>query len=110
MGEWLNLMLMQTGSLSIPLVVLVAAGGFYPPELMRGTCSASRLTGLITQSYQPVHRECLHQPMEIPSPGTPVVKQDDEKVTRIREKIRLVFKSPGTRDDVTISKKIYHHS
>jgi len=37
--------------------------------------------------------------------GTHFAKYDDEKITRIREKIVEVFGSPSTWDDVTISKR-----
>jgi len=37
--------------------------------------------------------------------GTRIEKYDGEKITRIREKIELVFGRASTWDDVTISEK-----
>ena len=34
-----------------------------------------------------------------------IVKYDSEKITRIREKIKIVFGSPSTWDDETISER-----
>ena len=43
--------------------------------------------------------------METGRMGTRTAKYDGEKITRIREKIELVFGRASTWDDVTISEK-----
>ena len=49
--------------------------------------------------------EALHRPMEMGRLGTRIAKYDCEKITKIREKIEVVFGSASTWDDVTISQK-----
>ena len=49
--------------------------------------------------------ECLHKPMEMGGIGTRIAKYDGEKITKIREKIEVVFGRASTWDDVTISER-----
>jgi ABC-type lipoprotein export system ATPase subunit len=49
--------------------------------------------------------ECLHQPIDTGRMGTYIAKFDSEKITQIREKIKVVFESECLLDDVTISEK-----
>jgi hypothetical protein len=49
--------------------------------------------------------ECLHKPIEMGRMGTHIGKYDCEKITQIREKIKVVFESECLLDDVTISEK-----
>jgi hypothetical protein len=49
--------------------------------------------------------ECLHKPMEMRRMGICIAKYDSEKLTKIREKIELVFGRASTWDDVTISER-----
>ena len=49
--------------------------------------------------------ECLHQPVETGRIGTRITKYDREKITQIREKIKVVFESECLLDDETISEK-----
>jgi ABC-type ATPase involved in cell division len=49
--------------------------------------------------------ECLHRPTETGRLGTRTTKYDGEKITQIREKIRVVFEDECLLDDVTISEK-----
>jgi ABC-type histidine transport system ATPase subunit len=49
--------------------------------------------------------ECLQKPMNTGRMGTRIVKYDSEKITRIREKIKVVFGSVSTWDDATISER-----
>ena len=44
--------------------------------------------------------EALHRPMQID-----LARYDSDKITRIREKIEIVFGKASTWDDVTISKR-----
>lgn len=47
--------------------------------------------------------ECLHRPGGLRARDTPAAKYDDEKLSRIRKKIAVVFGRPSTWDDATIS-------
>jgi len=49
--------------------------------------------------------ECMTKPMEMGRIRTPIAKYDSGKIANIREKIELVFGSPSSWDDVTISRK-----
>lgn len=49
--------------------------------------------------------ECVHKPMVTGRIRTRLAKYDGEKITKIREKIELVFGRSSTWDDVTISEK-----
>ena len=49
--------------------------------------------------------ECLTKPMGMGRIGTPIAPYDSGKIAKIREKIELVFGSPSSWDDVTISKR-----
>ena len=49
--------------------------------------------------------EALHMPMEMRRIGTRIAKYDSDKITKIREKIEVVFGRASTWDDVTISEK-----
>jgi len=49
--------------------------------------------------------EALHRPMQMGRIGTHITKYDSDKITKIREKIEVVFGRASTWDDVTISKR-----
>ena len=49
--------------------------------------------------------ECLHKTMETGRMITRIAKYDGEKITRIREKIELVFGRASTWDDAAISER-----
>jgi hypothetical protein len=49
--------------------------------------------------------ECLHKPMVMKRLGIRIPKYDGEKITKIREKIELVFGRASTWDDATISER-----
>jgi len=49
--------------------------------------------------------ECLHKPIEMGRMGTCIAKFDSEKITQIRERIKVVFESECLLDDITISEK-----
>ncbi len=47
----------------------------------------------------------MHKPMVTERVRTRIVKYDGEKITKIRDKIELVFGRASTWDDVIISEK-----
>ena len=49
--------------------------------------------------------EALHRPMEMGTLGTRTVKYDSDKITKIREKIEVVFRRPSTWNDAAISER-----
>jgi len=49
--------------------------------------------------------ECLYKSIENGRIGTYITKYDGEKITKIREKIKIVFESECLLDDITISEK-----
>jgi hypothetical protein len=52
--------------------------------------------------------ECVHKPKVMGKIRTRIAKYDGEKITKIREKIELVFGRLSTCDDVTFSERIYY--
>ena len=49
--------------------------------------------------------ECLHKPLETGRIGIRIAKYDSEKITKIREKIEVVFESECLLDDATLSER-----
>jgi hypothetical protein len=49
--------------------------------------------------------ECLTKPKEMGRTGTPTGPYDSGKIAQIRDKIAIVFGSPSSWDDMTISRK-----
>jgi len=49
--------------------------------------------------------ECLHRPTETGRLGTRIAKYDGEKITQIREKIKVVFEDESLLDDATLSER-----
>jgi len=49
--------------------------------------------------------EALHRPMEMGRMGTRIAKYDSDKITKIREKIEVVFGKASTWNDVVISER-----
>ena len=49
--------------------------------------------------------ECLHKPIVTGGIGTRISKYDIEKITNIREKIKVVFEEKSMLDDATLSER-----
>jgi len=49
--------------------------------------------------------DCLHKPLTARNLQPPVVRYDGEKLSKIREKISLVFGRASTWDDRTLSER-----
>jgi hypothetical protein len=49
--------------------------------------------------------ECLHKPVVTGSTGTRFAKYNSEKITQIREKIKIVFEEESLLDDLSLSQQ-----
>ncbi len=97
----------------------IAVGSSLPAphiSLLRNVCRSWSYT-MLSDTFTPLScrfntpiflfciMEALHRPMEMGRMGTRIAKYDSDKITKIREKIEVVFGKASTWNDVVISER-----